>query len=151
MPKQTKPNILLIVVWDFPTRAFHWLLVATLFYSWFSVDVLEDMDQHFYAGYTALTLILFRIAWGVFGSYHSRFSNFPLSFSKIRQHFKSLLNPSLSDYLGHNPIGSVSALLMLFLVFLQALSGLFSSDGYYVYGPIAADGIAVLSAPNPRR
>lgn len=137
MPQPTKPKKPSIMIWDLPTRVFHWLLAATIFYSWFSVDILEDMDQHFYAGYTALTLILFRGVWGFVGSYHSRFNHFPIGIAKVKSHIKSFLLPSSTRYLGHNPLGSLSALIMLSLVLFQTLTGLFSSDGYYVYGPFA--------------
>ncbi|MGK0374988.1 MAG: cytochrome b, partial [Arenicella sp.] len=57
-----------ILVWDLPTRLFHWGLLLAVFYSWLSIDVLENMQHHFYSGYVVLTLLLFRLVWGFVGS-----------------------------------------------------------------------------------
>ena len=39
-------------------------------------------------------------------------------------------------YLGHNPIGSLSALAMLLAILIQASTGLFNSDDYF-FGPLS--------------
>lgn len=138
------------MIWDLPTRLFHWLLVIAVGYAWFAVDVLEDMEQHFYAGYSALTLILFRIIWGVLGSYHSRFAHFPLSISNIKSYSKSLFSSKADiqprNYFGHNPLGALSSIAIIGIILLQTLSGLFANDGYYVYGPLAESISSKLSA-----
>ena len=58
-----------IHVWDIPVRLFHWSLVALFCFSFYSGKTggFELMDYHMYSGYTVLTLIIFRILWGVFG------------------------------------------------------------------------------------
>ena len=64
-----------IVVWDVPTRLFHWLtvmLVATAYATW----RLNWMDWHAYAGYALLVLVVFRLLWGFFGSETARFPRF---------------------------------------------------------------------------
>ncbi len=125
-----------IIVWDFPTRLFHWCLVAAVFYSWFSIEILEDIEQHFYAGYVVLQLLLFRIIWGVMGSHYSRFSSFYYSPRHALRYLKSLRSPNPERYLGHNPLGSLSAALMITVLLSQAMMGLFSSDDYY-FGPLS--------------
>ena len=47
-----------VLVWDIPTRLFHWLLVIGVVYAWFAVEILEDMEQHFYAGYSAFFAVI---------------------------------------------------------------------------------------------
>ncbi|MFT6407519.1 MAG: cytochrome b [Arenicella sp.] len=138
-----------VAVWDLPTRLFHWCLVLSVFYSWLSVDVLENMQHHFYSGYVVLTLLLFRLIWGVVGSYHSRFTSFLFSASETINYAKSLGGTgSGKRYLGHNPLGSISAVLMILVLLAQAALGLFSSDDYF-FGPlsglVSADSIARLS------
>ena len=78
------------LVWDIPTRVTHWLLVILIAYSWFAVEMLEDMQQHFWSGYGALCVIVFRIVWGFVGTYHARFSNFLASPTTLWRYSKTL-------------------------------------------------------------
>lgn len=125
-----------VTVWDLPTRLFHWGLLAAVFYSWLSVEILEDMQQHFYAGYTVLTLLLFRVVWGFVGSRHSRFRSFLFPMSEIIAYAKSITAVSDKRYLGHNPLGSLSALAIILVLITQVGLGLFSTDDYF-FGPLA--------------
>jgi len=124
-----------ILIWDLPTRLFHWCLALSVFYSWFCIEVLEDMQQHFYSGYVALTLLIFRSTWGVVGSAYSRFSTFPCSLSEILNYVKKNTTGAKRRYLGHNPLGSISVVLMIVVLLAQTILGLFSSDDYY-FGPL---------------
>ena len=135
-----------ILVWDIPTRLFHWLLVIAITYAWFAVEILEDMEQHFYAGYSVLTLLLFRLVWGFVGSRYALFKSFLYSPAKIMAYVKTLpVKESTQEqqpinkttrYLGHNPLGGLAVFAMLAVLLFQTGSGLFSSDDYY-YGPLA--------------
>ena len=138
--KTTKTNIGPLV-WDVPTRIFHWCLLIGVAYAWFAVEILEDMQQHFYAGYSILTLLLFRLVWGFIGTRFARFKSFLYSPKTIFSYAKTLTtdsskNSATKSYFGHNPLGGLSALAMLAVLMFQASSGLFSSDDYY-YGPLA--------------
>jgi len=125
-----------IKVWDLSTRLFHWVLLCAVSYSWFSIEILENMQQHFYAGYTVLTALLFRLVWGVIGSTHSRFRSFIYSPREILEYLSSLKNTRPSVYLGHNPLGSLSVIAILILLLAQVILGLFSTDGYF-FGPLS--------------
>lgn len=125
-----------IKVWDLPTRLFHWGLLAAVFYSWFSVTILEDMQQHFYAGYAVMTLLLFRLLWGFVGSAYSRFRSFSFPVAEILAYAKKMGAVAERPYLGHNPLGSLAALAMLLALAVQVMFGLFSTDDYF-YGPLA--------------
>lgn len=126
----------MIPVWDLPTRLFHWCLCVAVFYSWFSIEILEDMQQHFYAGYAVCHLLLFRLLWGLVGSHYARFKSFPCSPTNLFNHVKDLRYSREKTYLGHNPLGSLSAILMIVVLFIQASLGLFSSDDYF-FGPLS--------------
>ena len=69
------PATVKVAVWDLPTRLFHWALVALLALSWWSGKE-DELELHIYSGYAILTLLLFRILWGLFGSSTARFRNF---------------------------------------------------------------------------
>ena len=66
-----------IRIWDLPVRIFHWALVVLLIVSYCTGRWAGDrMKFHFWSGYAILTLLIFRIAWGVLGSTTARFSDF---------------------------------------------------------------------------
>lgn len=124
-------------VWDLPTRVFHWSLAVL-----FGISVytgldggLNVMDYHMLSGYAILTLVGFRILWGVFGSKNSRFTSFLKGPGAIIAHIRTLTRPS-EGYAGHNPLGALSIIAMLLAVVLQTATGLFSTDDVFVDGPL---------------
>ena len=125
-------------VWDLPVRLFHWSLVICFAVSWGSVELFDDaMQVHLYAGYTMLTLVLFRIVWGFVGSSTARFSQFITGLRPTIAYATTLLKPRPSHYLGHNPLGGWAVIAMLTLLAFQAITGLFSNDDLLTKGPLA--------------
>lgn len=122
-----------IHVWDLPVRLFHWLLVITLVYQYLSAEVFDNaMHLHFYSGYFCLGLILFRLIWGMIGSYYAKFSQFIVS---PKAAIRYLVSDQKNIHLGHNPAGAYSVIALLSLVLSQALSGLFLSDEIFNDAP----------------
>ena len=66
------------MIWDFNIRIFHFLLIILMLCSIIS-SKLNYIFLHQYFGVTFLGLIIFRIYWGFYGSYYSRFKNFNCS------------------------------------------------------------------------
>ena len=62
-------------IWDGPTRLFHWTLVALIAFSWWSAEE-EHLDWHIWSGLGVMSLLIFRILWGIAGSSTARFSSF---------------------------------------------------------------------------
>lgn len=125
-----------IKVWDWPIRLFHWLLVASIIFQFISGDILDDaMQWHFYAGYFCIGLLVFRVLWGIFGTHYARFNQFIRSPFKV---FSYLSGQDKQSYLGHNPAGAYSVVVMLTLVLSQAVSGLFMTDDIFSEGPYYA-------------
>jgi len=118
------------VLWDIPTRVFHWLMVCCLPLAWWSAEE-ERYDLHQWVGYTVLVLVTARIAWGFIGSRHSRFADFVSGPSAVRDYLARRGAASA----GHNPLGGWSVLLLLALLAVQAVSGLFNSDDVLFTGP----------------
>jgi cytochrome b len=132
-PPQPGPESL---VWDLPTRLFHWLLVACIAGSWITAEAgFEWTETHFLFGYTSLGLVTFRIIWGFIGPTHARFSSFIRGPAHILNSARALLNRTPSTYTGHNPIGGWSTVLFLAVVGTQATTGLFISDDIFYAGP----------------
>ena len=74
-PKPRTP-LLMMRVWDAPTRLFHWAIVVLIAISYFSMKFDRRSSSITSPGYTMLTLLLFRLCWGLFGSETSRFRQF---------------------------------------------------------------------------
>lgn len=127
-------------VWDLPVRLFHWVLVILLVTSYFSGRAGGDwMKLHFWSGYAILTLLLFRIAWGFVGSTTARFSHFVKGPAAWFVYLKNFVTGRPTYDVGHNPVGGIMVLVLIFAVLAQALAGLFSADTDLgtVNGPLA--------------
>lgn len=59
-----------ILVWDVPTRLFHWLLVVSFTGAWLTSESDEWLSPHAFFGYLMLGLIGFRLIWGVAGGHY---------------------------------------------------------------------------------
>ena len=124
------------LVWDLPTRLFHWLLVASLIAQYVTASWLENaMQWHFYCGYFTLGLLVFRIFWGLFGPEYARFSHFIASPVSVFNYSRTLFSRHSMAYTGHNPLGGYVVVLMLSMVITQAVSGLFMTDDIFMEGP----------------
>ena len=124
----------IIRVWDLPIRLFHWLLVIGIILSFVTVKIGGNaMEFHARVGYCVLTLIIFRICWGLIGSHHARFINFVPSPKGLLNYLSGKAKVSL----GHNPLGALSVLALLFSIGLQGVTGLFANDDIAFEGPLA--------------
>jgi cytochrome b len=126
-----------IRVWDLPTRLFHWLLVGLFAFLWYSgggSDAL--MDWHMRAGYALLALLLFRVAWGIWGSRHSRFVQFLTPPRQTLAYLRELLARRTTPAFGHNPLGGWMVMMMLAALLVQTITGLFATDDISINGPL---------------
>ena len=125
--------------WDLPIRAFHWSL-ATLVTSSFVTGFLGGswLEWHMKSGYGIITLLLFRVAWGIAGSRDARFVSFVRGPRAARAYARALLAGKRSVDPGHNPLGGWMVSAMLALLALQAATGLFSNDESSNEGPLAS-------------
>jgi cytochrome b len=125
-------------VWDLPTRLFHWSLVVLVVCSLVTAEVGGNaMEWHMKSGYAVLTLLLFRILWGLAGSRHALFANFVRPPGEILRHVRATLAGTAPRSVGHNPLGAISVLLMVLTLLLQAGTGLFARDDIFNEGPLA--------------
>jgi cytochrome b len=128
-----------VLVWDLPTRLFHWLVVALVAISVYTGNVggLREMEWHTLSGYAILTLVLFRLAWGAVGGRNARFRNFLRGPRAVAAYARGLAGARYRPSLGHNPLGGWSVLAMLASLALQATTGLFANDDILTEGPLA--------------
>jgi cytochrome b len=123
-----------MLVWDLPLRLWHWALAICVLGSWITAEAgFEWTTTHFYFGYAALTLVLFRLLWALLGTTHARYSNFLASPTQVLAYLKA--GASAKASVGHNPLGGWAAVVIVLIVGLQAATGLFISDDIFYAGP----------------
>lgn len=123
------------LVWDIPTRLFHWLLVACILAQYLTAEVFDAIDWHFKIGYFTLGLILFRLIWGFVGTTYARFGQFLKGPGKVLSYAKTVTDANSPEHAGHNPMGGWMVIALLVLVALQGISGLFIGDDIINNGP----------------
>lgn len=126
-----------VLVWDVPTRVFHWLLVTAFVMAWLSYDDNRYFDVHTFAGYTFLGLLLFRLVWGIFGTHYARFREFSYGPGDALGYLKGLFGEGMRRYIGHNPAGAWAIFALIGLGLVLTLSGLFVLGGEERHGPLA--------------
>lgn len=123
-----------ILLWDWPTRLFHWLLVLCVVGAFASILLADNLILwHARLGYGVIFLIAFRLVWGVLGSTYARFGHFFPTPLKIKNYLNGNWNGA-----GHNPLGAFSVFALLFLCALQAFSGLFTNDEIMFKGALSS-------------
>jgi cytochrome b len=123
-----------IRIWDVPTRLFHWSLVGLIAFSWWSAKN-DHLDWHIWSGMAVLTLLVFRLLWGLFGSSTARFANFVRGPRAIMAYLRDMKGWRA---IGHSPLGAISVLVMMGAIAFQAGLGLFAIDEDGLYeGPLA--------------
>ena len=127
-----------ILVWDAPVRLFHWALAALVVFSFVTGKIGGDwLGWHMRSGYTILTLLLFRLAWGFVGSDTARFASFVRGPGTALAYARTIAAGAHRRVPGHNPLGAWAVLAMLAALLLQATSGLFVDDEIMTRGPLA--------------
>ena len=118
-------------VWDAPVRLVHWLLAGLIAFSWWSVHN-HHTDWHIWSGCAILTLLIFRLLWGVVGSSTARFASFVRGPKSIMADFRGRWTG-----IGHSPLGALSVLVLFGAVAVQVGLGLISEDEDGLYtGPL---------------
>jgi len=124
-----------ILVWDLPTRAFHWLLALSFAGAFLTAESERYRDMHVTLGYTMLGLVAFRLVWGLIGTRYARFRSFAFGPRSVLTYLKSLFTRAPHHYIGHNPAGSWAIYALLALIVLAGASG------YATYEDIGGHGM----------
>jgi len=118
-------------VWDLPVRLVHWLLAALIAFSWWTVHN-HHTDWHIWSGCAILTLLIFRLLWGLVGSSTARFSTFVRGPRALGNYLRGGWTG-----IGHNPLGALSVVALLAAVGIQVGLGLVAEDEDGLYtGPL---------------
>jgi cytochrome b len=115
-----------------PVRLAHWLLAALILFSWWSVHHHHE-DWHIWSGCAVLTLLIFRLLWGLVGSSTARWSSFVRGPASVAAHLKGKWNG-----IGHSPLGALSVVAIVAAISVQVGFGLIAEDEDGIYtGPLS--------------
>jgi cytochrome b len=117
------------LIWDLPTRLFHWTLVGSFALAWISSEGDQWLSIHAFVGYLMLGLVGFRLVWGFAGSHFSRFSSFWFSPKEALNYLKQVLTRRASRHVGHNPTGSLAIYILLVLAVVVGVTGIVTLGG----------------------
>jgi cytochrome b len=112
-----------ILVWDWPVRVGHWLLVGAFALAWLTGDSEEWRLAHAFAGGTVIGVVLFRLLWGIVGTRHARFASFTRGPGSVHGYLRGLLAGRPAHTTGHNPAGGWAIVALLVLGLLAGASG----------------------------
>ena len=125
-----------VVIWDLPTRVFHWLLVAGFAIAFLTSEDSRYLYAHVFGGYLFFGLLLFRFVWGAIGSHYARFRAFAYDWPSVTVYLKGLLTGQAARHIGHNPAGSWAIFAMLGLGLAISVTGLITFGGEEGHGPL---------------
>lgn len=111
-----------VLVYDFPTRVFHWLF-AGFFITAFAIANLVDDDSarfslHMLAGLGMVFVIVLRLIWSLVGTRHARLTDLALNPAQLIAYFKGMFSKGMASpgsrrWIGHNPASSWAAVAMV--------------------------------------
>ncbi len=118
------------LIWDLPTRFFHWLLAISVILAFGFAQLTEKESPQFYLhvvfGVLAGILVIWRAIWGFIGSENVRWKNLLVRPSLVIDYVKQVASGHGVYHAGHNPAGAIAALGLLLLVVLTVATGLLS-------------------------
>ena len=113
-----------ILVWDLPTRLFHWLFALSFTVAFVTAEAHGWAAMHVFSGLLMFGLLIYRLVWGIVGSRYARFSSFLFTPAKTIQYLLATLKGKADRHVGHNPAGSLAIYLLLLLGIGISVSGL---------------------------
>jgi cytochrome b len=121
------------LIWDWPIRLFHWLVVICFAGAWLTAETERWRLAHITLGYTMGGLVFFRLLWGVVGTRHARFASFVRGPAAVFSYARSLVKLRPEHYAGHNPAGALVIVVMLALILITV------GTGYLAYNDRAGE------------
>ncbi|MBX3378122.1 MAG: cytochrome b/b6 domain-containing protein [Phycisphaeraceae bacterium] len=122
-----------VLVWDLPTRLFHWLLAGGFVAAAVIAVLLGEHSRFFpYHGIIGLAiglLVCLRMVWGVIGTRYARFGTFVYGPRAVVEYMKGALLGGGKRYIGHNPGSAVAIWALLILVLAMAVTGVMLGRG----------------------
>ena len=149
-------NIKIYKIWDSGVRWFHWINVLCVIGLIAIGVVILNAKQlgvsnegkillktvHVWIGYVFTLNLSWRIIWAFVGGRYSRWPAFlPFRQGYVKEtcdYITDFTSGRQKQYLGHNPLGRIAVTLLIFLLFVQAVTGLVLAGTDIYYPPIGS-------------
>ena len=122
-----------ILVWDLPTRLFHWLLAGGFITAFVIANVADDegalFPVHMLVGLTLAFIVVLRVVWGFVGTRYARFRSFLFGPKAVIGYLRGVASGTGKRHIGHNPGSSVAIFAILVLVLGLAVTGILTGEG----------------------
>jgi cytochrome b len=122
-PESAASDFQRVLVWDAPTRVFHWLMVACFTGACLTAGQEDWRTVHAASGYTMVGLVAFRVLWGFAGTRHARFASFIGGPKAIASYLRQMPHGWGKRHIGHSPAGGLSIIALLLLTLVVGASG----------------------------
>ena len=123
-----------ILVFDVPTRIFHWFFAIGFSVSFYLADQIDSKSTFFYyhmlIGLTLGLSVVLRIIWGIWGTKYAKFDSFKLNPKSLISYFKDMPKNKGEFEAGHNPASCWATVGFLALTLALASTGVLMSLGY---------------------
>lgn len=116
-----------ILVWDGAVRLVHWLMVILVPLLWWTAEE-GHMDWHRSFGLTMFGLVLFRLTWGLIGTWTARFAPMVKRIGSLSSYVGRFRNRQPGASFGHSPLAVLSVFALLLALATQVATGLFVVD-----------------------
>ncbi len=126
-----------VKVWDPVVRCFHWGLVLVVLGSFLTADVDALVPVHVRLGLAMVALVVTRLAWGLVGPRHARFSAFVRGPRAVLAYARSFLAGRPERHLSHNPLGGAMVVALLAVLLGLAATGVVAYGGPQFQGPFS--------------
>ncbi len=129
------------MVWDIPTRLFHWGFAVSIIGAFISGER-GAMQAHEYFGLAAFGLLLFRLIWGLIGYETARLKHLLTPPRALLAYIKNVAKRRLDAPVnGHNPLGGLAVIALLSVMGVMAVTGLWTGDDILYEAPLTAAGM----------
>lgn len=122
-----------VLIWDIPTRIFHWLLVGGFVAATFMAFVFGEhsplFPYHAIIGLILGAMVVLRVIWGFVGTKYARFTSFSFSPGAVFNYVTEVLRGVAPPHVGHNPGSAYAIFAMLAMMVGLPLSGIMMGRG----------------------
>ena len=122
-----------VLVYDLPTRFFHWLFAGFFITSFAIANLVDDesarFSLHMLSGMGMVFVVVLRLVWSFFGTRHARLTDLALKPSDLLAYFKGMFATGSRRWAGHNPASSWAAVAMVGLALGLGVTGFLMATG----------------------